>query len=238
MKALLLAALASVANAQVIGCYKNTTTRGVGLPISTCDSGNERDGLLCYPNCRAGFDGIGPVCWQQCASPYVDTGAFCQEKIIWGDNKACKSYDLCGLTFDKGCVKCPAGFETHGCLCTSGKTFAKASYGRGAGTPMSCPARLVNDAGLCYPACPGVFQGEGPVCWQPCAAGKFSCGAMCLDNAEDCKDKVETTALDVMTLAFDIATCAMSEGLQCDTGSLEAALKALVKDFALPICPQ
>ena len=81
------------------------------------------------------------------------------------------------------------------------RSIAKKSYGRGAGTPMTCAAGLVNDAALCYPACPNTAwyatlfrchrggvpclrdtdgccamcvyrDGVGPVCWENCPAAQ------------------------------------------------------------------
>jgi len=81
-------------------------------------------------------------------------GALCQPALTSGDNGGCPWYDKCGLTFSKGCVKCPEGMNADGCVCNGGNVFAKSSYGRGAGNLMSCSADKVEDAGLCYPPCP------------------------------------------------------------------------------------
>ncbi len=56
---------------------KETKTRGVGKPLSTCPSGQDKDALLCYPKCNSGFHGVGPVCWQDCPSGRIDCGAGC-----------------------------------------------------------------------------------------------------------------------------------------------------------------
>lgn len=87
-----------------VNCYKNSTVRGAGVPISACPEGMEKDGLLCYPKCKEGYTGVGPVCWENCPEHFVDTGAFCNPKIISGDNSGCPWYDLCGVTFAKGYV--------------------------------------------------------------------------------------------------------------------------------------
>jgi hypothetical protein len=46
------------------GCWLKTYGRGVGKPLSTCSSSQEKNGLLCYPKCNTGYVGNGPVCWQ------------------------------------------------------------------------------------------------------------------------------------------------------------------------------
>jgi hypothetical protein len=44
---------------------KGRYDRGVGVIPSSCKSGEEKDGLLCYPKCREGWNGVGPMCWPQ-----------------------------------------------------------------------------------------------------------------------------------------------------------------------------
>ena len=41
---------------------KTTYTRGAGVPLHTCGTGEEKSGLLCYPTCQDGFHGVGPMC--------------------------------------------------------------------------------------------------------------------------------------------------------------------------------
>ena len=40
-------------------CYKKTYTRGVGVPLSTCNDDYVRDGALCYPTCSDGYTAAG-----------------------------------------------------------------------------------------------------------------------------------------------------------------------------------
>ena len=47
-------------------CWLDSYGRGVGVPISSCPSGYNKDGALCYPSCRNGYYGVGPVCWSSC----------------------------------------------------------------------------------------------------------------------------------------------------------------------------
>jgi hypothetical protein len=47
----------------------------IGEPeTGTCPSGQEKDGGLCYTNCRAGYDGVGPVCWTGAPGGWVECG--------------------------------------------------------------------------------------------------------------------------------------------------------------------
>jgi len=44
-------------------CWQDAYGRGAGQVITSCPDGQEKNGLLCYPNCKDGFYGVGPVCW-------------------------------------------------------------------------------------------------------------------------------------------------------------------------------
>lgn len=58
-------------------CYKKSYGRGVGTPLSTCNSGLQKDGGLCYPECLTGYTALGPICWEDCRSGYDNHGATC-----------------------------------------------------------------------------------------------------------------------------------------------------------------
>jgi hypothetical protein len=60
-----------------VSCAKKSYGRGVGKPLSTCPSGQDKDALLCYPKCKSGFHGVGPVCWQNCPSGRINCGVGC-----------------------------------------------------------------------------------------------------------------------------------------------------------------
>lgn len=160
--------------------------RGAGAVPSGCGAGEERDGALCYPACKAGYSGAGPVCWQQCPDSYSDDGATCRRDahIIGADNSRCPAYDKCGLTLSRGCSVCPEGYANDGCTCRIDVSiFAKASYTRGAGSPMRCAAGQQADAGLCYTPCPAGFHGVGPVCWGSCPEWYDDHGGTCYRGA-------------------------------------------------------
>jgi hypothetical protein len=146
-------------------CYTEWQWR-TASGLSECP-GQERSGALCYPLCRAGFNGVGPICWQQCPAGYADDGATCRRnaEIIGSDNSECPWYDKCGLTFARGCSRCPDGFSNDGCTCRKDvHIFAKESYGRGAGSPMSCPPGTEQIGALCYGDCPSGYDKKGVYC--------------------------------------------------------------------------
>lgn len=194
------------------GCWLAAYGRGVGQAISACGTGEEKDGLLCYPDCQTGYTGVGPVCWQTCPSGFTDTGLDCLKPSSYGRGAGYPLWDegKCNSENSQGCEKsgllwypnCDANFHAVGCCVCSpdcpndmddiGVSCAKASYGRTAGTPLGCPAGQVEDASLCYPPCDNDFNGIGPVCWGNCPTGFTPCGALCLNDGETCSGKIAT----------------------------------------------
>ena len=83
MKYLFLLPLISLAYA-TRNCWKDAYGRGVGVPISACSDGLQKDAGLCYPYCRDGYTGVGPVCWQNCPSGFTDTGVDCLKPSAYG----------------------------------------------------------------------------------------------------------------------------------------------------------
>ena len=136
-------------------------TRGVGTIPDSCGDGDEKDGALCYPVCAAGYDGVGPLCWGHCPSGYTDTGALCTYSA--GPLVVALECHTTG-SFPFVSCDCPSNYTNTGVACAA-NTVAKSSYGRGAGTVLSCSAGLEKDAGLCYSPCPTGYKGVGPVCW-------------------------------------------------------------------------
>jgi len=218
-------------------CWKNTYGRGVGNPVTACASGLQRDGFLCYPYCKSGYYGVGPVCWQYCKPTYTDEGALCgrNAQIISADNSACPWYDKCGLTFAKGCSKCPSGFSNDGCTCRIDvSVYAKDSYGRGAGSPMGCTSSQQEDAALCYPYCKAAWDGVGPVCWQQCSSTfPINSGAICCKTQQQCNDSIVEISKGVLA-----AVAAAVEAGEGDGDAMDAFKKAIeaITGFILPLC--
>ena len=136
-------------NADVETCWLKAEGRGVGKPISTCPADKEKDGALCYPFCRDGYNGVGPVCWQNCPDEFRNDGAFCYKPKSYG--RGAGSIHECDNCEKWGALwypKCRDNFHNVGCCvcspdCPSGMTdigisCSKDSYGRTAGTPLTC----------------------------------------------------------------------------------------------------
>ena len=156
-------------------CWKGTTTRGVGHPISCCPSSHpDKDASLCYVTCKSNYTGVGPVCWENCPPGWIDEGALCRLK---GSIKtiAKKSYGR-GVGIPLTC--CP-----------------NQEYDAGLCYPP-CPS---------LPHAPGVpMHGVGPVCWQQCEApDPVDGGAICAFSHANVTKKILELSLGVPLAVMD-----------------------------------
>jgi len=195
-------------------CWEESYGRGVGTPIDSCPSGNERNGELCYPNCPSGYKGDGPVCWQTCPPGFNDNGAFCGKTSYTRSTYSIIHEKKCNDENPQGCEKgvgvyypkCRSGFKGDGPVCWAicqngmkdiGVSCAKASQTRGAGTPLVCSPDKQYDAGLCYNPCKSYYSGVGPVCWGSCPNGMSKCGALCVTDPSECTGTLANIGEDV-----------------------------------------
>lgn len=223
-----------VAAKQQTFCYKETYGRGVGVPLSTCPAGQEKNGLICYPDCKATYSGVGPVCWQGCPSGYVDTGALCHidKALTTGGSWVCtkKKWGVCWWKSHE----CPSGYTNAGAFCAlntpsvpsgykglSGLDIEKNSYGRGAGKPMDCASGLQEDAALCYKQCNSGYYGVGPVCWESCPSGETDCGAGCSSGKSSCASTVSNMVISPIMVVANVAAIVLTAGAA--TGATAAA---------------
>lgn len=196
-------------------CWLKSYGRGWGKPISACPSSKEKSGLLCYPKCRDGYKGVGPVCWERCPKSFRDDGAFCAKPKAYGRGvgsfwKSSKNNDKWGLLYYP---KCRSGYHNVGCCICSpncpstmtdiGVSCAKRSYGRTAGTPLTCADGLELSGALCYPKCRDGAWGLGPMCWGKCPSGTKQCGVLCLSPERTCADTIKTMTVDTLTTAYN-----------------------------------
>ena len=223
-------------------CWKDSYGRGVGKPVHACSDPKypDKDAGLCYKDCKSGYKGVATVCWEKCKSGYTDTGAFCTRpaKIISSDNSKCPWYDICGLTFEKGCSKCPdhdPKYKNDGCTCRIDvHTYAKDTYDRGVGKPLKCSDNEDYDAGLCYPKCKSGYKGVGPVCWEKCPSSRpHDSGAVCCTDKQACKDFIG----DVTKACINLVATAVEMGFnQADVEDFIKAIIQVVVDFSLLKC--
>lgn len=78
---------------------------------------------------------------------------------------------------------CPAPHVDPGNARNCGP-ITKPSYGRGVGTPLTCPPEKDSDGALCYDQCRAGYDGVGPACWKQCPAGFADDGAICRKNVQ------------------------------------------------------
>lgn len=205
-----LALFATLALVLWLGAWLDAQIAHAETQDLACPAGTEQDGQLCYPLCEAGFTGNGPVCYRNCPAGYTDDGALCRldahifakasygrgggTGLVCAANQEAQSglcYPRCIAShYGSGPVcwqRCPAGYVDDGAFCRRPfplHIFAKNSYGRGAGGPVTvCPAGLERNGALCYPRCANGFVGNGPVCFQRCPAGYRDDGATCRKDA-------------------------------------------------------
>ncbi len=241
---------AEVASANKVEfCWRQSYGRGVGEPLSTCPNA-DKDGLLCYPLCKDNYNGVGPVCWQKCPSGMPDRGVTCEKVtygrgagyVLWKEDKCKKEHS------DVGCEKagalwypkCKPGYKTTtvnfcATFCPPGygaETVAnctKKSYGRTAGTPMSCKPEQEQGGALCYPKCKSRYHGVGPVCWQDCPSTQSNgCAAGCTKDKGTCVGETfnmvsSPIIVAVNILSFGSATVATSTARVGATTALKAA---------------
>jgi len=111
--------------------------------------------------CPIGLEQGGALCYPPCSAGYYGDGPICVQR-------------------------CPADTKDDIGFCRKdAHIFAKASYGRGAGVPLTCAPNQEGQNGLCYPRCNVGYTGIGPVCWQACRAGYADHGATCFKNIFD-----------------------------------------------------
>jgi hypothetical protein len=167
-------------------------------------------GVGTIPDQCPGAERDGALCYPACAEGYSGIGPVCWQV-------------------------CPEGYQDDGALCRGeGSVFAKHSYGRTAGKPMSCSPDLETDAGLCYSPCSEDYTGVGPVCWGECPANTpVDCGAACGASAGVCAVYITKMAQTSLLFALRIAKIAGAGGSFTGveiplTSEQRAALKVLL----------
>ena len=151
-------------------CYQSAYVRPMSF-ISTCNSDEEKSGLLCYPKCRDNYFGNGPMCHEQCRDGYSNTGLTCY--------KAPDTYakGCCCFFFNSCCHNCndAGGYYDMGCTCTrKPDSYWADGYGRGVGVPLRCGSEQEQYMGMCYPKAKRGYQCTGPLCWINKCRGDYT----------------------------------------------------------------
>ncbi|MEY4928088.1 MAG: hypothetical protein RI894_2524, partial [Bacteroidota bacterium] len=166
-----------VAAAKIDYCYRQSYGRGVGSPLSACPPDKEKDGLLCYPRCRANYNGVGPVCWQNCPSGFTDLGGACAKPSAGYGRGTGRVPD----------VSCPKGYSQRGigaaAWCDNGPTYPWNLKTKEA--TISCRGDEERNGGLCYPKCKEGYAASGCcICSPVCPPGMTDTGfGVCTKNS-------------------------------------------------------
>jgi hypothetical protein len=214
-------------------CYKPcpagySTSPGGLICGKDCPSGWKTTPLTCYIDadtitkrgipCPAGWRDDGTACWldldvyakncfdRSCRAGYTDDGCFCRRPP---QRQA------------KGFEPCPAGYTDFGLTCTRGiQSMNRDTVARGEVKIRDCGPGKVNDAGLCYDACPPRTVGVGPVCWFNCPSTfPENCGAACAKGRAQCAIAVVNMVASTADMALNVA------GLLSGAGAAKVAIQ-------------
>jgi hypothetical protein len=179
-------------------CWKKAEVRQEVEWPSECPAGTERDGLLCFEECKDGFEkgGISGLCSRECPDEFNDDGLYCTKRDTYWTWGGCRS----GFHQDGAfCSRdCPDGTTDIFFSCVKEDSYMVAPQ------VLQCKDGWDHE-GLCYPPCEFGAEGVGPVCWGSCPAGKEECGAICLGEDEDCLGYIWDTANSAISLATSFA---------------------------------
>ncbi|HVJ89776.1 MAG TPA: discoidin domain-containing protein [Labilithrix sp.] len=194
--------------------------RSGALCYPECKSGFKGVGPVCWERCRSGYTDDGAFCRK-------DPQIYAKDSYGRGAGYAVWDEDRCRDESDRGCEyygamwypRCRSGYEAVECCicrerdCASGYVddgafcrkpggiYAKESYGRGAGVPMTCPST------------------------QP-----FDCGAACAKNEAWCAVGVMNMILAPIELATNIVAAVVSGGtVNAAKASLKSTLASAAK---------
>ena len=186
-------------------CWRRSYGRGVGVPVSSCPKGKEKDASLCYPTCeeigKPGWKGVGPVCWQPCPQGYRDDGLYCFKPKPYGRGtgypwkfgdkafslknakKRCERRHGNGNCQKSGAIyypKCKPGYRAVGCCicsprCPSGMTDI------GISCQKSAKGRGVGKPMHCKES----QQYDAGLCYKPCRKNYHGVGPVCWQNCPD-----------------------------------------------------
>ncbi len=209
-----------------VSCKKPAIESPGKIP-QNCGPNYQRNGLLCYPKCRAGFHPVGCcICSPDCPGGMADHGAMCRKNsYTTGVGTIPLSCDpgreIWGLLCHK---KCRDGFRPFGCcLCRPPQPNCGA-LGMLPGGDLECAKRIIigvphigicdegmeMNVGLCYKFCRGGYHGVGPVCWghAPKVGGTqwVNCAMGAADSDATCGMVIADQVSSVFMAILNIAT--------------------------------
>ncbi|RHY28104.1 hypothetical protein DYB32_006254 [Aphanomyces invadans] len=178
-------------------CWLNSYPRGVGKVPSSCAAGQERIGLLCYPNCPPGMSRKGLDCHSNCPEGLEDQGLFCRKKEYgrgvgfpwkYGDGlsdhgmfERCEAAHGTGNCEKYGLIvypKCEEGYTAFGCSTCRPKPPNCQEYGLAGRFDLSCAKKVViGDPEL--GTCASGEERDAGLCYKQCKTGFSGVGPVC-----------------------------------------------------------
>lgn len=151
-------------------CYRQSFTRGVGEPASTCANGWEKVGLRCQPKCVAGYERSGTHCRAVCPQGFTDIGSYCQKPAPYGRGTGWAGYSAVG---GKTAIqRCEEGNRSKG---DGGSPAGQSCEMWGAYAYPKCKTGFHNvGANICSPDCPYNWQDTGTGCYKPATPANLS----------------------------------------------------------------
>lgn len=208
-----------------------------------CNAGYHGVGPVCWQNCPSGFRDDGAFCAKPDA--YGRGGGY-----GWQIGDAAfdsgGQWSRCNHDNPQGCEqpgggvtlvypKCKPNFHPVGTnICSPncsggmpdiGVSCQKASYGRGAGDVLGCPAGLERSGLLCYSKCGANSDGVGPTCWDQCPSGWVQCGMGCAPSVGACAQATTDQVTTVLSAVAQIGVEVLTAGAA--SGAMEAKQAAL-----------
>jgi len=147
------------------------------------DEKPERDGLLCYPDCKSGFNGQGPVCWANCP----ESGSGCKKYLPFFAKWSYPKTTIPKASCPKGWTKLGVGAASW---CDNSRIWPLRIQTKGATLSCTNSGDYKNSngkisAGLCHHECKDGFVSDfiGAVCYQRCPPNTTNTGATCNKNS-------------------------------------------------------
>ena len=108
---------------KLVESSKERLRRALQQPDKNCYADYPiKDGLLCYPRCKAGYSnyGQGPVCWAKCPSGTTNLGISCKKRTY--SRGVGKLASKCRSNYEKIGIlcfpKCKRGYNGLGPVCS------------------------------------------------------------------------------------------------------------------------
>lgn len=222
-----------------------------------CRPGFVGNGPVCWQTCQPGWIDDGAFCrfngkMESKPKPHTEYGrgvgyGYDEAKCNRENGQGCEKsgdywYPKCRAGWHAfGCCictpDCEPGWVDDGAFCRFGGSVPKQSYGRGAGTAMTCAPGKVNEGGLCYTPCQPGYTGSTKSCLRDCPPSqKETCGPLaCAIDHDTCTDVVAQQISTSVNVLVNAAKFFAGGSLASGSNKLHVALAKGIDQAALQI---